>query len=76
VYSKITVDFSLSTDIIDDNFYDVSTDSLVFIGGYAVNEYIGLEGRCYWKVTSMAVDYYVVDTPYIETIKQKVLLSI
>ena len=68
-YSKTNVDFSLSSDIIDTNLFDASTDSLVAIAGYDINEYIGVEGRYYWNVTSMAVDYYVGDTPFLEEYK-------
>ena len=62
-YSKTNVDFSLSSEIIDTNLFDASTDSLVTIAGYDINEYIGVEGRYYWNVTSMAVDYYVGGIP-------------
>lgn len=69
-YSNTNVDFSTSSDFYEDSsLLDVSTDSLLLLAGYDINEYIGLEGRYYWNITSMGVDYYASGIPVIEDYK-------
>ena len=68
-YTKTNVDFTLSTDIINNNLFDESTDTLLLLAGFNINEYIGIEGRYYWNITSMAVDYYASGIPIIEDYK-------
>ena len=64
-YSNTNVDLSISSDF-DDSGFDVATDSLLLLAGYDINEYIGLEGRYYWNITSMGVDYYASGIPVVE----------
>ena len=68
-YSNTTVDFSLSSDFYDNDIFDVSTDTLLMLAGYDINEYVGIEGRYYWNITSMAVDYYASGIPVVEDYK-------
>ena len=68
-YSNTNVDFSLSSDLYDSDIFDVSTDTLLMLAGYDINEYVGVEGRYYWNITSMAVDYYASGIPIIEDYK-------
>ncbi len=57
-YASTMVDFSVETDYFKLPGLDVSTDSVLFLAGYDLNEYIGIEGRYYWNVTSIAIDRY------------------
>ncbi len=68
-YSNTNVDFSLSSDLYDSDIFDVSTDTLLMLAGYDINEYVGVEGRYYWNITSMAVDYYASGIPVVEDYK-------
>jgi hypothetical protein len=68
-YSNTAVDFGISSDFYDGDIFDVSTDSMLFLAGYDINEYIGVEGRYYWNVTSMAVDYHASGIPILEDYK-------
>jgi hypothetical protein len=68
-YSNTNVEFGISSDLFDADIFDVSTDSLLMLVGYDINEYIGVEGRYYWNITSMAVDYHVSGIPIIEEYK-------
>ncbi len=68
-YSYTNVEFGISSDFYDGDIFDVSTDSLLLLAGYDINEYIGLEGRYYWNITSMAADYHASDFPIIEDYK-------
>jgi len=65
-YSNTNVEFGISSDFYDADIFDISTDSLLLLAGYDINEYIGIEGRYYWNIASMAVDYYATDFPIIE----------
>ena len=68
-YAKTSAELSLSSDIIDDNLYDASTDSLLLLAGYDINQYIGVEGRYYWNASAMAVQYYAGDVPIVKDYK-------
>lgn len=66
-YSNTNVDFSTSSDFYNDtSVFDVSTDSLLLLAGYDINEYVGVEGRYYWNITSMGVEYYASGVPIIQ----------
>lgn len=68
-YSNTNVDFGISSDFYDGDIFDVSTDSLLLLAGYDINEYVGVEGRYYWNITSIGVDYYASGVPIIEDYK-------
>ncbi|MEA3490822.1 MAG: outer membrane beta-barrel protein, partial [Campylobacterota bacterium] len=57
-YALTMVDFTVETGYFELPGFDASTDSVLFLAGYDLNEYIGIEGRYYWNVTSIAIDYY------------------
>ena len=63
---NLTVD-NLSNDQQD--LLDSSTDSVIFIAGYDLNEYLGAEGRYYLNASSIAFDYYLGNTPLEGTYK-------
>jgi len=69
-YSNTNVDFTVSSDFYnDESIFDVSTDTLLMLAGYDINEYVGVEGRYYWNITSMGVDYYASGVPIVEDYK-------
>jgi len=51
-YAYTTVELSLSTEWFDLPSFDASTDSILLLAGYDFNDFIGVEGRYYWNVTS------------------------
>lgn len=68
-YAKTNVAFNIDAGNIDTDLFDVSTDSLLFLAGYDINEYIGVEGRYYWNTSAMAVQYYAGDVPIVRDYK-------
>ena len=68
-YAKTNVDFTVSNTIIEENSYDATIDSLLFLAGYDINEYLGFEGRYYWNATAIAADYYLGNTPIVRDYK-------
>lgn len=55
-YAYTTIDFGVDTTFIDFDAFDVATDSIVFLAGYDFNNWIGIEGRYYWNITSAVVE--------------------
>jgi len=41
---------------------DASTDSVIFLAGYDINPYLGIEGRYYLNASSLAFDKYLGNT--------------
>lgn len=57
-YAYTTIDFGVSGDLLTLPRFDVATDSVVFLAGFDLNEYFGIEGRYYWNITSAVADEY------------------
>jgi hypothetical protein len=51
-YAYTTVEFSASSDWLDLPTFDADTDSVILLAGFDFNDYIGVEGRYYWNITS------------------------
>lgn len=51
-YAYTTVSFSASSDWLDLPSFDADTDSILLLAGFDFNDYIGVEGRYYWNITS------------------------
>ena len=51
-YAYTTVDLTLSTEWLDLPSFNAATDSILILAGYDFNDYIGVEGRYYWNITS------------------------
>jgi len=63
-YADTNIDISL--DNIDsslEDLLDLSTDSIVLLAGYDINEYFGIEGRYYLNASEAAYEYYIGNTP-------------
>ena len=57
-YAYTAIDFGADATFIDFDAFDVATDSIVFLAGYDFNEWLGIEGRYYWNITSAVADEY------------------
>lgn len=51
-YAYTTIDFSASSGWFDLPSFDANTDSVILLAGFDFNDYIGVEGRYYWNITS------------------------
>lgn len=62
-YASTSIDLTIEG--LDDKYQkvlDTSTDSVMFMAGYDFNNYIGIEGRYYANVSSLAFDYQLGET--------------
>ncbi len=57
-YAYTTIELGTSDDLFDLLAFDVVTDSVVILAGFDFNEWLGIEGRYYWNVSSALVDTY------------------
>ncbi len=57
-YAYTTIELGVSDDLFDLLAFDVATDSVVILAGFDFNEWLGIEGRYYWNVSSAVVDVY------------------
>ena len=57
-YAYTTIDLGASDDLFSLPAFDVATDSIVFLAGFDFNDWIGVEGRYYWNITSAVADEY------------------
>jgi len=62
-YSSTNIDLTVDG-LSNENqkILDSSTDSILLLAGYDVNEYFGIEGRYYINNSSLAYDYYLGNT--------------
>ena len=55
-YASTSIDFSAASDFLELPALDSVTDSLVFLAGIDFNEYLGIEGRYYWNISSTVIE--------------------
>jgi opacity protein-like surface antigen len=69
-YASTNIDLTLDgLDNDKQKILDSSTDSVILLAGYDFNNYLGLEGRYYLNVSSIAYDYQLGDLPISGTYK-------
>ena len=51
-YAYTTVEFTAGNNWFDLPSLDANTDSFIALAGFDFNDYIGVEGRYYWNITS------------------------
>ncbi len=57
-YAYTNIELGVSDDFFRLPAFDVATDSVVILAGFDFNEWLGIEGRYYWNVSSAVVDFY------------------
>lgn len=57
-YAYTTIELGVSDDFLSLPAFDVATDSIVFLAGFDFNDWLGIEGRYYWNITSAVADEY------------------
>ncbi len=63
-YASTNIDLTIDSLSEEANkLLDQGTDSLMFIAGYDINQYLGIEGRYYLNNSSIAFDYYIGELP-------------
>ena len=62
-YANTNIDLALDGLNIDKDLLNLSTDSILFLAGYDINEYFGIEGRYYLNASEAGYEYYVGNTP-------------
>ena len=55
-YTHTNIELGVFDDFFAIPAFDVATDSIVFLAGFDFNEWIGVEGRYYWNITSAVVE--------------------
>lgn len=61
-YASTDIDLATGDSELD-ALISEATDSALILVGYDFNEYIGIEGRYYWNISSIGFDYYLGGTP-------------
>ncbi len=62
-YADTNIDLAFDGLNIDKDLLNLSTDSIVFLAGYDLNEYFGVEGRYYLNASEAGYEYYLGNTP-------------
>ncbi len=62
-YANTNIDLAFDGRNIDKDLLNLSTDSILFLAGYDINEYFGIEGRYYLNASEAGYEYYVGNTP-------------
>ncbi len=62
-YANTNIDLAVDGLDIKKDLLDLSTDSIVFLAGYDMNEYFGVEGRYYLNSSKAGYEYYLGNTP-------------
>jgi len=62
-YANTNIDLAFDGLNVDKELLDLSTDSIVLMAGYDLNQYFGIEGRYYLNASEAGYEYYLGDTP-------------
>ena len=61
-YANTNIDLAFDGLNVDKDLLNLSTDSIVLMAGYDLNQYFGIEGRYYLNASEAGYEYYLGDT--------------